>query len=82
MYMYVILLSTAEFANEVKQVKTMKLCSDGVLVIWKWEWMINAEKQQDSEGCDSIQSDSIGAEEETDGEEEESEDTGPSTSSA
>lgn len=33
----------------------MKLHSDGVLVIWKWEWMVNAEMQQDSEGCDSIQ---------------------------
>ena len=50
-------MQVAEFVYEVKQdlMKTMKLCSDGVLVIWKWEWMVNAEKQQDSEGCNSIQ---------------------------
>lgn len=59
----------------------MKLHSNGVLVIWKWEWVVNPEKQQDSEGCDSIQTDS-NAEDETGGEEEESDDTDPSASSA
>ena len=60
----------------------MKLHSNGVLVIWKWEWVVNAEEQQDSEGCGSFQSDSIAEEEETDDEEKESDDTGPSASSS
>ena len=60
----------------------MKLHSDGVLVIWKWEWVVNTEKHQDSEGCDSVQSDSIAEVEEADNEEKESDDAGPSASSS
>ena len=44
--------------------------------------MVNAEKQQGSERCVSIQSDSIAEQEEADDEEKESDDTGPSTYSS
>lgn len=73
------LVQVAEFATEVKQVKTMKVRSDGVLVIWKWEWVVNPEKQQDSESCNSPQSDSFCEEVETGGEDEESEETSASS---
>ena len=69
-------MQVAEFATEVKQVKTMKLHSDGVLVIWKWDWVANAEKQEESV-CNSIESDSNSEGEETHSENEELEDPDP-----
>ena len=69
-------MQVAEFATEVKQVKTMKLHSDGVLVIWKWDWVGNIEKHEES-GCNSIESDSNSEGEETHSEHEESEDPDP-----
>ena len=44
-----------EFVKEVAQVKTMKLRSDSVLVLWRWEWVHkeSAKVLQDSEECDS-----------------------------
>ena len=49
-------MQVAEFVKEVAQVKAMKLHSDGVLVLWRWEWVNKGSGKvlQDSEECGSL----------------------------